>query len=257
MAEPGRATRSKRASSARTDASAEPLPESLAEAVPAAKRAADEASKQPKNPSAQASAAVHDTGPAQQASKAVAVVAETDPDKAPSPPPAPPVRPPRILIGFTGSVAAIKAQSLVEACQRAVPGATFKLAATAHAEHFLRAERELSLPVLTDRDEWTWQKRGDAVMHIELRKWADVLVIAPLSANTMAKLVHGLCDNLVTCIYRAWDLKRPVLVAPAMNTLMWEHPITAEQVCAAAPLFPADLRHPEPKAASVCCTSTH
>lgn len=50
------------------------------------------------------------------------------------------------------------------------------------------------------------------MLHIELRRWADVLVIAPLSANSLAKLAGGLCDNLLTCIVRAWDFHRPLLV---------------------------------------------
>lgn len=54
---------------------------------------------------------------------------------------------------------------------------------------------------------------GDPVIHIELRRWADALVIAPLSANTLAKMAGGLCDNLLTCVVRAWDFDRPVLVS--------------------------------------------
>lgn len=50
-------------------------------------------------------------------------------------------------------------------------------------------------------------------MHIELRNWADVLLIAPLSANTLAKIAGGLCDNLLTCVVRAWDFKKPLLVS--------------------------------------------
>uniref|UniRef100_A0A383VT09 phosphopantothenoylcysteine decarboxylase n=1 Tax=Tetradesmus obliquus TaxID=3088 RepID=A0A383VT09_TETOB len=54
----------------------------------------------------------------------------------------------------------------------------------------------------------------------------------PLSANSLAKLANGLCDNLVTCIARAWDFKRPLLVAPAMNTFMWDSPFTAQHLAA-------------------------
>jgi phosphopantothenoylcysteine decarboxylase len=86
--------------------------------------------------------------------------------------------------------------------------------------------------VLGDEDEWArWQKRSDPVTHIELSQWADCMVIAPLSANTLAKLSHGLCDNLLTCVYRAWNASRKlVLVAPAMNTAMWQHPATRKQL---------------------------
>lgn len=56
---------------------------------------------------------------------------------------------------------------------------------------------------------------GDPVMHIELRRWADILIIAPLSANTLAKAANGMCDNLLTCVVRAWDFQRPLLVRGA------------------------------------------
>jgi len=68
------------------------------------------------------------------------------------------------------------------------------------------------------------------VLHIELRRWADVLLFAPLTAHTLAKLALGLCDNLPTNIARAWDSNKPVLVAPAMNTHMWNHPLTADHL---------------------------
>ena len=51
-------------------------------------------------------------------------------------------------------------------------------------------------------------------------------MIAPLDANTLAKLAGGICDNCLTCVWRAWDTARPVVLAPAMNTLMWDHPLT-------------------------------
>lgn len=50
--------------------------------------------------------------------------------------------------------------------------------------------------------------------------------MAPLSANTLAKIANGLCDNLLTCVVRAWDFAKPLVVAPSMNTLMWESPFT-------------------------------
>ncbi len=86
--------------------------------------------------------------------------------------------------------------------------------------------------MILDSDEWPRRDtdgrydRDDAVLHIELRKWADVFVLAPLDANTLAKLAVGLCDNCLTCVWRAWDIAKPVVLAPAMNTLMWQHPFT-------------------------------
>ncbi|XP_071424925.1 phosphopantothenoylcysteine decarboxylase-like [Pithys albifrons albifrons] len=67
------------------------------------------------------------------------------------------------------------------------------------------------------------------ILHIELW-WADLMVVAPLDANTLAKVANGICDNLLTCVIHAWDLSKPLLFCPAMNTAMWEHPISAQQV---------------------------
>ena len=69
-------------------------------------------------------------------------------------------------------------------------------------------------------------RRGDPVLHIDLRRWADILVVAPLDAHTLAKFALGLSDNLLSCVFRAWDFERPVVLAPAMNTLMWNSPVT-------------------------------
>jgi phosphopantothenoylcysteine synthetase/decarboxylase len=77
---------------------------------------------------------------------------------------------------------------------------------------------------------------GDPVMHVDLRDWADVAVLAPLSAHTLAKLANGLCDDTLSCVLRAWDFGhgarpgKPVILAPAMNTSMWEHPLTQVQL---------------------------
>lgn len=75
-------------------------------------------------------------------------------------------------------------------------------------------------------------------MHINLRKWAHLLVVAPLSANTLAKITNGQCDSLLTDLIRAWDTtgladgppKKRILVCPAMNVAMWLHPVTAKQI---------------------------
>ncbi|KAI9720379.1 MAG: hypothetical protein M1812_002885 [Candelaria pacifica] len=91
-----------------------------------------------------------------------------------------------------------------------------------------------------DEDEWKhpWT-RGGGILHIELRRWADLLVIAPLSANSLAKIVSGFSDNLLLSVVRAWDTtgeiesstqKKRIIVAPAMNTAMWRHPITKRQI---------------------------
>ncbi|XP_072881864.1 phosphopantothenoylcysteine decarboxylase isoform X1 [Hemitrygon akajei] len=105
-----------------------------------------------------------------------------------------------------------------------------KVVTTEHAKHFYES-KDVPAKIYSDLDEWEmWKQRTDPVLHIELRRWADLLVIAPLDANTLGKIANGICDNLLTCVVRAWDLKRPLLFCPAMNTAMWEHPITATQI---------------------------
>ena len=140
-----------------------------------------------------------------------------------------------IVIGVTGSVAAIKLPLLIEELLKTEGfRPVIQVVSTDHATHFFDEKAINSLPELKlhrDIDEWnTWSKMLDPVLHIELRRWADVLVIAPLDANTMAKLASGICDNLLTCMVRAWDMDKPLLYCPAMNTHMWTHPITDEHL---------------------------
>jgi phosphopantothenoylcysteine decarboxylase len=143
-----------------------------------------------------------------------------------------------VLLGVTGSVAAIKVPELFAELRQL--GHTVKVVATRAALYFfdpvvlsgqVGATRDRDTVIL-DEDEWPGRdagmryQRSDEVLHIELRRWANLLLIAPLDANTLAKLASGLCDNCLTCVWRAWDPTRPVVLAPAMNTLMWQHPAT-------------------------------
>ncbi len=137
-----------------------------------------------------------------------------------------------VLLGATGSVAALLTPELARSLRAA--GHTVRVVATRAALYFF--DPEAAGGVIRDEDEWPgrddgrhWQ-RGEPVLHIELRRWADALVIAPLDANTLAKVALGLCDNCLTCVWRAWERTRPVVLAPAMNTLMWEHPATARHL---------------------------
>lgn len=136
----------------------------------------------------------------------------------------------KILLGVTGSVAAIKTPELYRALCAA--GHTVTVVATQASLYFFDPAEIGREHVVLDEDEWPgrttgrrWQ-RDDPVLHIELRRRSDLLVIAPLDANTLAKLAQGLADNCLTCVWRAWDTQRPVVLAPAMNTLMWDHPLT-------------------------------
>nr|XP_023016540.1 phosphopantothenoylcysteine decarboxylase [Leptinotarsa decemlineata] len=138
----------------------------------------------------------------------------------------------KILIGCTGSVATIKLHNLLESISLGFGSKTeIKVCFTEHSKHFIAENSIEDVCTYSDSDEWeAWSQRGDPVLHIELSKWADVFLIAPLDANTLAKISNGICDNLLTCVVRAWDLNKPLIFCPAMNTRMYQHPITSQQI---------------------------
>lgn len=132
----------------------------------------------------------------------------------------------KILLGITGSVASVLTDKLVK--KLIGNGHEVKVIATDKAYQFL--ERDCCVyTFLNDKDEfydnYSYHK-DDKVLHIELREWADCFLIAPCSLNTMAKMANGICDNLLTSIFRSWDFTKPIYVSPCANTKMWLHPIT-------------------------------
>ncbi|KAI1763854.1 flavoprotein [Hypoxylon sp. FL1150] len=193
-----------------------------------------------------------------------------------------------LLLAASGSVATIKLPLIIQklaADYRRLhpsntdassgPGLSIRVVLTPAASRFLAGQSHEQPPVSSllgmdcvdgvyvDEDEWKepW-KRGDAILHIELRRWAHILAITPLSANTMAKLANGMSDGLLTSVVRAWDAygnldgdvaavvdgtdgrrrhrlvdgterarrRKRILVAPAMNTAMWRHPVTGRHL---------------------------
>ena len=141
-----------------------------------------------------------------------------------------------ILIGCTGSVATIKLPLLIKSLLELQPDCFNNLhiavITTEHAKEFFNVhDIPNSVTVYDDSTEWkSWTTRGDPVVHIELGKWADLFLISPLDANTLAKIATGICDNLLTCTARAWDLSKLLLFCPAMNTRMYNHPLTLQQI---------------------------
>lgn len=153
----------------------------------------------------------------------------------------------KLLLGITGSVAAVKgpelAVKLVQTQKYDV-----KVILTQGGEHFWKKSGEYSprywnkLKDLINKDderiqiynptaEWAeWNRLGDPVLHIELRDWAEVCLVAPLSAHSLAKFATGLCDDTLSCVVRAWMWDKPLLLCPAMNTQMYLHPLTKQQL---------------------------
>ncbi|MDY3350563.1 bifunctional phosphopantothenoylcysteine decarboxylase/phosphopantothenate--cysteine ligase CoaBC [Riemerella anatipestifer] len=127
----------------------------------------------------------------------------------------------KILIAITGGIAAYKINLLVRDFVKA--GANVKVILTPSAEKFVSkltlatlSKNEVLSKLISEDEEWN--------NHVELGLWADAMIIAPCTANTLAKMVHGICDNLVIATYLS--AKCPVFIAPAMDLDMYQHPST-------------------------------
>lgn len=127
-----------------------------------------------------------------------------------------------ILLGITGGIAAYKTPDLVR--KLTALGANVRVVITASAAEFVST---LSLQAVSGNPvhHHLLDPAAEAAMgHIELAKWADVLLIAPATANTLAKLAHGIADDLLSTLYLATTAD--IYVAPAMNQQMWKAPAT-------------------------------
>lgn len=150
----------------------------------------------------------------------------------------------KLLIGITSSIAAYRIPNLVSMLRK--ENFEIKTIITENARAFV-APQALAVmsqnPCFGDSDEWTSKEN---VLHIELAKWCDVYLLAPLSANTLAKIANGFCDNLLTSAVRALGNK-PLIIAPAMNTAMWENPITEMHIKRCGQLYKLSLIEPVTK----------
>lgn len=128
----------------------------------------------------------------------------------------------KILLGVCGGIAAYKSAVLVRRLQDA--GAEVRVVLTANAARFVTATTFQALSGHPVRSS-LWDEAAEAAMgHIELARWADVVLVAPASADTLARLAHGLADDLLATLCLASEA--PLVVAPAMNRQMWAHPAT-------------------------------
>lgn len=132
-----------------------------------------------------------------------------------------------ILIGITSSIAAYKICELVRMFKKS--DYNVKVIMTPDAKNFvtpLTLETLSSNPVFCEQFE-----PRNKTEHISLCEWADVFIIAPLSANTLSKMALGICDNLLTSVFCAYlGHKKPIILAPAMNTGMWQNPFVQENL---------------------------
>lgn len=133
-----------------------------------------------------------------------------------------------IVLGVTGSIASHKAADLASLLTKA--GYSVHVAMTADAQRFITPLPFKTLsrhPVVTDLYD---EEEGWKPLHIRLADEADLLLIAPATANFIAKLAHGLANDALSCIALALNPKAKTLIAPAMNGKMWLHPATQQNV---------------------------
>ncbi|HRK07904.1 MAG TPA: flavoprotein [Pseudobdellovibrionaceae bacterium] len=133
-------------------------------------------------------------------------------------------RPPRILLMMSGSIAAFKVVQLISTLIKPPHSAEVEVVRTSSVEKFIG---DASLEGLTGRPvrHSLWQS-GQAMAHIHLVRWADLIVVAPCTANTLNRMAQGLGEDLLTTLFLAHDFSKPWLIAPAMNTSMYHHPTT-------------------------------
>jgi phosphopantothenoylcysteine synthetase/decarboxylase len=136
--------------------------------------------------------------------------------------------PPQVVLGVTGSIAAHKAADLASLLTKA--DCNVRVVMTADAQKFITPLPFKTLsrnPVITDLYE---EEEGWKPTHIRLADEANLMLIAPATAQTIAKLAHGFADDALTCIALALNPEAKMLIAPAMNGKMWMHPATQENI---------------------------
>jgi phosphopantothenoylcysteine decarboxylase/phosphopantothenoylcysteine decarboxylase/phosphopantothenate--cysteine ligase len=152
-----------------------------------------------------------------------------------------------IILGVTGSIAAYKAAELANRFTKS--GYAVDVIMTKSAQKFITP---ITFQTLTKRktytemfDEYTFED----VRHISLAQQADVALVAPATANVIAKLAHGIADDMLTTVLTAmWQ--KPIIIAPAMNTAMYENPATRENIAA---LTERGVIFVEPREAVLAC----
>jgi len=152
----------------------------------------------------------------------------------------------RVLVAVSGGIAAYKVPELVRGLRRS--GHEVRCALTPAAAEFVSPLALQTVSGTAVRSELFDVQEEGGIGHIELADWADVVVVAPATAHVLARMAHGLADDLVTTLLLA--TRAPILVAPAMNVHMWEHPATQANVEA---LRGRGVRFVGPEAGELAC----
>jgi phosphopantothenoylcysteine decarboxylase len=145
-----------------------------------------------------------------------------------------------VLLGVTGSVAATVAHKLANTLMDHC--FDIRVMATENSAYFTGWNtgkfegqafgQTFPVKVYSDHDEFSGKdyQKNQPIPHIDFGAWADLLLIAPADALTIGRMAQGLPDNLITATYLAWPRNKPIILAPAMNTRMWEHSAVQENI---------------------------
>ena len=132
----------------------------------------------------------------------------------------------KVILGITGSIAAYKSAHLIRLLIK--EGAQVKVIMTPYAKEFITPVTIATLSKNTVLHDFFSHDDGQWNSHVELGIWADLMLIAPITANTIAKMANGICDNLFLTTYLS--ARCPVMIAPAMDLDMFQHPATTKNI---------------------------
>ena len=156
-----------------------------------------------------------------------------------------------ILLGVTGGIAVYKALELTRLLTKA--GAKVKVVMTSNATAFVTPLSFETLSGNTVGVELMNLTREREIGHIDYARWADVAVAAPATANLLGKMANGIADDLLTTVLLALPSNTPIVLAPAMNTRMWENPAVQRNIDLLHSLYGRRLRQVGPVSKELAC----
>lgn len=154
----------------------------------------------------------------------------------------------KVVLGVTGGIAAFRACDVVSQIRKG--GHEVRVVMTEGAQQFVTALTFAALsgnPVATA----VWESTDARIEHISLAQWPDVLAIAPATANVIGKIANGIADDMLTTVVMASLAETPVVIAPAMNTKMWQNPIVQRNVTYLSSL--GKYRFVDPRVSLLAC----
>ena len=148
-----------------------------------------------------------------------------------------------VLLGVSGSMLGFYLNELIDFLDTA--GHEVKVVMTAGGDAFCLREH-ISVEIYKDENIYKLPfESGNVLLPLTLVNWADILVIVPISANTLAKISTGMADNLLTMVVRDWNREKPLVLVPCMSKNAWKNPLTREQLDVVRRIFKVRVIEPQ------------